>query len=355
MRYIGAVAVNPIDPNYLYIANYNKQQIHDDKMIMARSKDGGVTWEQLGEDFAFAMGKDIYINPKDYKNIFFVTSFSLIEAYDNGAPIATDITQKPTAPSNLAVTNVTKTEATITWQDNSSNESGFKLYEVSGDTPEFVTTFNANSTSFHATGLDCGAHYKIALTAYNDNGESNATNVVDVQMQPCSQSTTTTVYEDAEDGLTTGWVISGDTAGATVENIADTTRGSRVIKLTGNATNTTYHIGGNGRAGSWNNTIGKTIEWSMNFNENFSILVSIKTQDGNRFLIYNNEDTDQKGIVRGGNVRYGLGSDIKDGAWHTVTKNLESDWNAFNPNNPIVAVNGFYVKGSGMVDDILLK
>jgi photosystem II stability/assembly factor-like uncharacterized protein len=85
MNYIGAVAVNPDDPDYVYISNFNKEQKNlSSKMIMARSKDGGVTWEQVGEDFAFAMGRDIYIDPKNHQHLFFVTNFSLIEVWDRG-------------------------------------------------------------------------------------------------------------------------------------------------------------------------------------------------------------------------------------------------------------------------------
>ena len=87
MSYIGAVAVNPKNPNYLYISNFNKIQTNkNDKMIMARSNDGGRTWEQIAQNFAFTMGRDIFINPKDSQHIFFNTNFSLIEIFDNEAP-----------------------------------------------------------------------------------------------------------------------------------------------------------------------------------------------------------------------------------------------------------------------------
>ncbi len=87
MTYIGGVAVNPNNPNYIYISNFIKNQIKTNKkMIMARSKDGGLTWEQIGQNFAFTMGRDIYIDPKDAQHIFFNTNFSLIEAFDNEAP-----------------------------------------------------------------------------------------------------------------------------------------------------------------------------------------------------------------------------------------------------------------------------
>ena len=87
MSYIGAVAVNPNNSNYVYVSNFNKIQTKtNEKMIMARSKDGGLTWEQIGQNFAFTMGRDIYIDSKNAQHLFFNTNFSLIEAFDKEAP-----------------------------------------------------------------------------------------------------------------------------------------------------------------------------------------------------------------------------------------------------------------------------
>ena len=66
-----------------------------------------------------------------------------------------------------------------------------------------------------------------------------------------------TTYEDAEDNATTGWVIYDGTSDATIENVEDEERGSRVIKLTGNGRNTGFRLGNRaGRAayvGAWHN------------------------------------------------------------------------------------------------------
>jgi len=168
-----------------------------------------------------------------------------------------------------------------------------------------------------------------------------------------------TTYEDAEDNATTGWVVSyGDSDDVTIENVEDTQRGSRVIQLTGNGKNTEYRLGnqkGRGVTDNWNNITDRQLQWSMKYNESFSVFVSILTEQGNRFLVYTNQSKDKKGKIRGGKVRYGLGADSADGTWHTFTRDLEVDWNAFVPNNHIVAVNGFFIKGSGRVDDISLE
>ena len=167
-----------------------------------------------------------------------------------------------------------------------------------------------------------------------------------------------TIYEDAEDNATTGWIVShGNSDDVTIKNVKDTQRGSRVIELTGNERNTEYRLGnqkGRGATDYWNNITDKKIQWSMKYNESFGVLVSISTEDGNRFLVYTNQSKDTKGKIRGGKVRYGLGAGSADGDWHTFIRDLEADWNAFVPDNPIVAVNGFFIRGSGRVDDISL-
>ena len=83
MNIVGAVAVDPKNSNHIYIANFNRKQNElSNKMIMAHSFDGGNTWKQIAKDTAFAMGTDIYINPKNNNQVFFVTRFSLIEIGD---------------------------------------------------------------------------------------------------------------------------------------------------------------------------------------------------------------------------------------------------------------------------------
>ena len=108
MHKIGAVAVTPSNPNQLYIANNEvSQRYPNDKMIMAISNDGGATWKKIVDNFAFALGNDIYIDPKNENHLFFVTQFSLIEVNNNNIPTlqakaGNDMTLHRT-PSNKAV------------------------------------------------------------------------------------------------------------------------------------------------------------------------------------------------------------------------------------------------------------
>ena len=152
-------------------------------------------------------------------------------------------------------------------------------------------------------------------------------------------------YEDAEDTNTDGWLIAGDTSGdVSVENVRDEERDSRVIELSGNGKDTQYKLGNKGgwkHTNTWNNKDNRQLKWSMKYNESFRVYVSISTENGNRYLTYSNKSEDRKG-KNGSMVHHGLGENTIDGTWKTFTRDLESDWNEFVTDNPIISVNGFF-------------
>jgi len=53
-------------------------------------------------------------------------------------------------------------------------------------------------------------------------------------------------------------------------------------------------------------------------------------------------------------IKIGLGSNSKNGTWQTFTRDLEADLKAYEPDNELLTVNGFLVRGSGRVDDIAM-
>jgi hypothetical protein len=83
----------------------------------------------------------------------------------------------PVAPSNLTVSNVTASSITLSWQDNASNESGFRVYRWSNGANGWAfylfATVGANTTTYTQNGLDCGNDFNFyEIAAYNNNGES---------------------------------------------------------------------------------------------------------------------------------------------------------------------------------------
>ncbi len=166
-------------------------------------------------------------------------------------------------------------------------------------------------------------------------------------------------YEDAQDGTTTGWsVYDNDPSGAEVRNVFDRDKESHVIELYSKAnplTQNGFILGAYSGTNAWNNTTERIIEWSMRFTQNYTIYISVQTTQGQRLLYYNaaNSDLGSRGNER--YIHHGLGSVSKNGTWQTFSRDLDADLAEFEPNNAIISVNAFLIRGAGKVDNIRLK
>ncbi len=162
-----------------------------------------------------------------------------------------------------------------------------------------------------------------------------------------------TIYEDAEDGSTTGWSIYANVpAGASIQNVYDAARQSNVISFVSpNGTSNGYRLR-NADGSLWKNTTQFVLQWSMKYSQNYTIYIDVQTSLGHRYLVYDYAASDALGS--GEYVKFGLGVGSKDGKWHTYARDLEADLKRAQPANSIIQVNGFLIRGSGMVDDIKL-
>jgi hypothetical protein len=70
----------------------------------------------------------------------------------------------PNNPSNLHFTNIGVHSVTLNWEDNSDNETGFKIYR--NDT--LITTLPKNSTTFTDIGLNSSTKYRYTIKATDD-------------------------------------------------------------------------------------------------------------------------------------------------------------------------------------------
>ncbi len=107
-----------------------------------------VVWEQAGEKLT-----DIY------------------------ACIGDPLSPVPAVPGPLQAT-VSGTTATLSWQDNSDNEDGFRVYLKVGEKGSFNLLGEAGSeaTSYVHAGLTAGTEYYYYVTAYRYDGESLPSN-----------------------------------------------------------------------------------------------------------------------------------------------------------------------------------
>jgi len=92
----------------------------------------------------------------------------------------------PAAPTSPAISNITTSSATLSWLDNSNNESGFEIIRCDGlqsllannqftclTNLTVIKTVAANVRSTLITGLAAGTNYAISVRSYNSAGHSD--------------------------------------------------------------------------------------------------------------------------------------------------------------------------------------
>jgi YD repeat-containing protein len=102
-------------------------------------------------------------------------------AYSNVAS-ATTLSAPPAAPSSLTATAFSDSFIGITWQDNSTNETGFKI-ERSLDAITFVqiAVMGQNALSYSDTNLAASTTYYYRVRAFNASGDSAFSNVANAR------------------------------------------------------------------------------------------------------------------------------------------------------------------------------
>ena len=88
-------------------------------------------------------------NTKYYYRIR-ATNGTIYSDYSN-EPFATTLLDAPVAPSDLTITSVLSNRVSLSWADNSNNETGFKIQRKTGVTGTYatITTTAANVTSYN--------------------------------------------------------------------------------------------------------------------------------------------------------------------------------------------------------------
>ncbi len=103
-------------------------------------------------------------------------------AYSNVATAATQAAAPPpvpvpAAPTGLAVKGVLPGTVQLTWTDNSSNETSFRIEELVGASYQEVYAVGANITTVQISGLNPGTSYSFRVRARNAAGNSGYSNV----------------------------------------------------------------------------------------------------------------------------------------------------------------------------------
>jgi hypothetical protein len=293
--------------------------------------------------------------------------------YMRGTGRVDDIRLMPAGPG-LSINDITASEGTAAvFTITSSKTDGSDItvhYATNDDTADSPADYLSSSGT--ATILPGNTEVDVSVTIIDDSpkvegdeafyviltdASSNALirdNIGWASISPNDPPAGHTVYENAEDGDTLGWLVyDNDPAGATISNVNDTDRGSRVITLSGDGTDNGYEL--RSEDGSdWLNTTQTHFYWAMRCSEEMRIFVDMQTDAGHRVLYYSMVDTDDGASPSGEYVHHGLGSDRIDGEWHTYVRDLQADLNEFQPGVIISEVNGLYIRGSASLDYITL-
>lgn len=117
-------------------------------------------------------------------------------SYSNTANAKTLICQTvPVAPSNLTATAVSTSQINLTWQDNSTNETGFRVERSPNNvTWAQIASVGLNVTHYANTGLNCGSTYFYRVRAYNATGNSPYSNTGTETTVACPVTSETNIY-----------------------------------------------------------------------------------------------------------------------------------------------------------------
>src|SRR5690606_17344206 len=131
---------------------------------------------------------------------------------------ATTLAPPPQAPTGLNVTDATASSISLSWSDNSTNETGFEIERsnTQSGTYTLVGTAAANATTFTNTGLPNSSTYYYRVRAISAVGNSSYTASV-------QGSTTSGSSGNGPIGL---WALTGDVQDASGNGLHGTLIGS---------------------------------------------------------------------------------------------------------------------------------
>lgn len=166
--------------------NWTDRSSNESGFQVYRKTGSAGTYAQLG-----VVGANI-VTYTDTTAAAATTYYYKVRAYNSGgsssytSEIAVTTPALPVAPSSLAGVAQSAVQISISWKDNSANETGFRVYRKVGASGAYsvIATTAANATSYVNAGLNAGASYYYRVSAINANGESALSNEINVNTPP---------------------------------------------------------------------------------------------------------------------------------------------------------------------------
>jgi len=161
-----------------YAASIASDASDPDSDPLTFAKTGGPAWLSVASDGALIGtpgAADVGVNT-------FTVSVSDGRGGSAAATLQINVAGQPAAPSDLVGTPVGLKRIDLSWTDNSTNESSFKI-ERSNNGTKFsqIAILQAGTTTFANTGLRRGKTYLYRVRAYNSIGNSPYSNTISVR------------------------------------------------------------------------------------------------------------------------------------------------------------------------------
>jgi transcriptional regulator CtsR len=237
---------------------------NEDGFKIQRKKSGG-SYSQIAtvnENDTTYTASGLINDTKYYFRVFAyrtVGDYVYSSDYSNEVSATTKDTSEdtPDAPSDLEITDITSSAIELAWEDNSTDETGFKIErKKSGGSYSQIATVDENDTTYTASGLINDTKYYFRVRAYNDAGYSDYSNEVSATTEDASEDTpdapfsleATAVssskakltWEDSSDNET-GFKIERKKSGGSYSQIATVDENTTTYTDTGLTGNTKYY------------------------------------------------------------------------------------------------------------------
>ena len=160
-----------------------------------------------------------------------------------GAPGSSPEELVPAAPSALGSSPISTSQIGLIWQDNSNNETGFKLEWSRGYAGYWnEVRLSANTTSYRLSGCAEGTIYYFRIRSYNDAGNSSYSNTVSATTNLAAPSLLNASALSSTQINLTWWDNSNNEEGFKLEWARSSSGPWNEVRIAANSTS--YTLGG---------------------------------------------------------------------------------------------------------------